>query len=1175
MLTSNFMSQLMRRQNLAPVGLVALGLALAGCSGGGSSSSGASSDFKVLSISVPPNGTWQINRQIEIAFSQPIDFSTVNLNTISITRTGGGPASGEFRVKTVVSDPLAACPTADAVPTTIVFQPTCPKLDDFSDAGLTPGGVEYTLNIVGSASGLTVQSTSGKRLGSSQTVRFNTPNSTQPSVLFIDPVVASGPRAIVQKLNCTNQPAVSYLELGNNPDNRVNFKERATLNISLGAEPAQVGFTAPLNLYSAVDTKVAIVVQIDQPVNPASVNISPDRVRLEYLSDEAAPEIASNWIRVAHTVQLTANCTTTGAVLRVVPTGILPQGRLVRVVLTPDFRDISGNGNIQDQVVGTMRVKTATDPGTNTPGLAADEYKEEFTVGGLAPGSQQDTTTPIDTPPANWGGDKLSASFNFGGTGGPGGNFVWRVRPLANGTTVLNTSFTVITNEDQTLTEPVINGQVDVKDLIVEANAILDIKGPNPCVIRASGRVDIQGRIFCRGANNGGVTCFSCANIPSPGSTGNGGGGRGGTGSILTTQSTPQGEAGYGAFDLAGGGGGGGEAGWKNSGDVNAYRGAGGGGGMFAIDVPKAVGSSCPDQSIIGLDAEDGANGAAAANGAIGGVGVRPKGGLKGPRPFIDVNPTDPNVAILDDDAGSPYVAFFHLNDFWGSMKVGTTIIRGELATPWAGAGGGGGGDSITSSAFPTSPFLVANNKKGAGGGGGGGSLTILCLGDIVFGTAGRIDCSGGTGGGGENTNGTDRVGSASGGGSGGHVILQAGGVIDFRLCVTGSVTNNQVTGAGIYARGGEGGEGAGGVGGSNPSSSSGIQEQPPTADLLPPNAYPPISACVVAGNTVGNATGQIDGTGGDGGPGVIQLHVSSLDKILAPNTNVTVNKLSTILKPNPIGTFVETAGGAGTPAPTINTPLQWKQLLPIFGRDSKAISKWIPLGATSVAPVSNTPRPIVFKMAGLTPAGLINSPAGTIPELAPILSGALAAEPSLPFIAADARTVAFDATAITDDIYIRNPALLSLFELKIVGATTKKFDVASATYDGTTHVLRVTVSQSGLPLQGLTGTVSLIPRFFRVSTDGVLDALPPATAAAVKLEFQAAPITLAGTPDEANATPWTPDITTLNTSVTPPNTSLRFFRFRAAFTIGIGSPSLNANTPIPSIEFLRVPFKF
>ena len=60
----------MRRQNLASVGLVALGIALAGCSGGGSSSSGASSDFKVLSISVPPNGTWQINRQIEIAFSQ-------------------------------------------------------------------------------------------------------------------------------------------------------------------------------------------------------------------------------------------------------------------------------------------------------------------------------------------------------------------------------------------------------------------------------------------------------------------------------------------------------------------------------------------------------------------------------------------------------------------------------------------------------------------------------------------------------------------------------------------------------------------------------------------------------------------------------------------------------------------------------------------------------------------------------------------------------------------------------------------------------------------------------------------------------------------------------------------------------------------------------------------------
>jgi hypothetical protein len=1165
------MSQLTRLQNLGQVGLVAAGLAFAGCSGGGSSSSGASSDFRVLSVSVPANGTWQINRQIEIAFSQPIDFSTVNLNTISITQTGGGPASGEFRVKTTITDPFVTCPTTTNLSNIILFQPTCPTLDDFSDAGLTPGGVEYTLNIVGSTSGLTVQSTSGKRLGSSQTVRFTTPNSTQPSVLFIDPVVSSGPRPVLQKLACTNQPAVSYLELGNDPDNRVNLRERAVLNIYLGGEPAQAGFTAPLNFYSDVSSKIAFVVQIDQPVSPGSVNISADRVRLEYLTDEAHPEIAANWSRIAHTVVLGANCTQSGSVLRVIPTGILPQGRLVRVVLGPDFRDIVGNGNIQDQVVGTVRIATPVDPGTTNPGPAADEYKEEFTIGGTAPGSQQDTTTTIDTPPAIWGPQALSASFNFGGTGGPGGNFVYRVRPLANGTTVLNTSFTLITNEDQTASEPVVNGQVDVKDLIVEANAILEIKGPNPCVIRASGRVDIQGRILCRGANNRGVTCFSCANIPEIGSTGNGGGGKGGTGSILTTQSTPQGETGYGAFDLAAGGGGGGETGWFNSGNVDLYRGGGGGGGMFAIDVPKAVANSCPDQTIVGLDAEDGSPGAVGANSAIGGTGVRPKGGKKGPRPFIDLNPTDPNVAILDDDAGSPYVTFFHLNDFWGSMKVGNTIVRGELATPWAGAGGGGGGDSVTSSSFPTTPFNVNNNKKGAGGGGGGGSLTILCLGDIVFGSAGRIDAGGGTGGGGENTNGIDRVGGGSGGGSGGHVILQAGGVIDFRACVVGSVTNNQITGAGIYARGGEGGEGRAGVGGAGPNSI----ELPPTQDLLPPNAYAPISTCTVAGNTVGAATGTIDGCAGDGGPGVIQLHVSSLDKILAPNTSITTNKLSTILKPNPIGTLVETAGPAGTPAPTINTPLQWKQLLPIFGRDSKAISKWIPLGATSVPPTGNTPRPITFKMAGLTAAGLINSPAGTIPELTAVLSGTLATEPSLPFIAADGRTVAFDATGITDDIYIRNPALISQFELKIVGGTTHKFDVASATYDGTTHVLRVTVSQSGLPLQGLTGTVSLIPRFFRVSTDGVLDALPPPTAASVKLEFQAAPITPAGAPDEVNATPWTPDITTLNTTVTPANTALRFFRFRATFTIGIGSPSLSADTPIPSIEFLRVPFKF
>lgn len=1146
---------------LGQAGLLAAGLALSACSGGGSSGSG-SSGFALTAVSVQPNATVQINRPIEFTFTQAVDFASVNLNTISITQVGGGPAAGEFRLKTKKSDPLDPCSADVLVPNVVIFQPSCPTLDDFSDSGLTPGGVQYQINVVGSTTGgSTVRSNSGKNLGESQTLNFVTPASTQASTLFVDPVVNSAPRAIILDPNCTNQTKLSYLELGGDTQNRELFVKRATPVAALGADVETTGFLAPLNFYSDGASKVAIIVQLDQPVNPSTTNVSDATVLLQYLANEALPNVDASWAPVPHTVSLDANCTVSGAVLRIVPIGILPQGRLVRVVLTPDFRDLVGNGNILPAVVGSFRVRTASTPTLTPADTTADGATETFTVGGTTTGSNQDTTAVLDAAPAAWGEDgQLKASFNFGGTGGPGGAFVYRVRSISNGTTVFNTTFQSITNEDQSLTEPCVNGQVDVKDFIVDAGGVLEIRGPNPCVIRASGKVDIQGRIFLRGTNSRGVVSYSSANLPEAGGSGAAGGGRGGTGSYLTTQSTPRGESGYGAFNVANGGGEGGETGFNASSDVNARRGAGGGGGNFATDVPRLATSTtlnpaCPEQTIIGLDAEDGSNGSPSASGAQHPVGQVPQGGKKGPRPFVDNNPTDLTIAALDDDAGTPTQTKFHLNDFWGSMLVGTTVIAGELANPYAGAGGGGGGNACGTATFPTTPFSAINDKKGAGGGGGGGSLTILCLGNITFGAAGRIDASGGTGGGGENTNGTNRIGGGSGGGSGGHVILQAGGNIDFRSCVPGTAAANYSTGAGIFARGGEGGEGADGIGGTNPPSI----ENPPTSDMLPPNSYNG-GACAFTGNAVGT----IVGCGGDGGPGVIQLHVSDLSKILVPTAATT--KISNIVRPNPIGT---------TPLNT-DTPASWRQLLPIFGRNSKAVSKWIPLGSTSVPATGSTPKPITFVFGGTNPAtGFVSSAAGQVSELPPILTGTLAAEPALPFITADKRSVVFDATTIAgaDDIYLRNPGLVSQFGLRIVGVTTQRFDIATATYDENAQTLRVTVVDSGTPLNNLTGVASIIPRFFRVLQDGTLDSLT--TSSTVKIEFQAAPAAASGLPNATLATPWVTDINLLNTSVSPANTTLRFFRFRVAFEIGVGSSNLDFNTPIPSLDFLKVPFKF
>ncbi|MDP6520014.1 MAG: hypothetical protein QF411_08960, partial [Planctomycetota bacterium] len=88
--------------------------------------SGSGSTFAILDISVTQGEVWKINRPIDITFSLPYDFSTVSLNTVNILTENGAPALGSFlQVDT----------------RTLRFQPTCPTLSDYSDAGFSPGGL--------------------------------------------------------------------------------------------------------------------------------------------------------------------------------------------------------------------------------------------------------------------------------------------------------------------------------------------------------------------------------------------------------------------------------------------------------------------------------------------------------------------------------------------------------------------------------------------------------------------------------------------------------------------------------------------------------------------------------------------------------------------------------------------------------------------------------------------------------------------------------------------------------------------------------------------------------------------------------------------------------------------------------------------------------------------------
>src|SRR5688572_28939086 len=87
--------------------LIALsaGFALPACGGGG----GGGGEFQITGINLRQNDVWRINRSIRITFSKPVDFASVNLNTLNVRQVGGGPTAGEFWLengdRTVVFQP--------------------------------------------------------------------------------------------------------------------------------------------------------------------------------------------------------------------------------------------------------------------------------------------------------------------------------------------------------------------------------------------------------------------------------------------------------------------------------------------------------------------------------------------------------------------------------------------------------------------------------------------------------------------------------------------------------------------------------------------------------------------------------------------------------------------------------------------------------------------------------------------------------------------------------------------------------------------------------------------------------------------------------------------------------------------------------------------------------------
>ena len=757
---------------LGAIGLSGL-LITASCSGGGSGGTGGTGfGFQLTQISVQGGSIWQINRPIEFQFSDEVDFATVSMNTMNVATTTGQPATGTFFFKSVDLDGDGTLESVDR--TVIVFQPTCPRESDLSDAGLQPGSVPYRLTVLGETSGSSnvVSSTAGVKLVNTQTRNFTTPGTNDPGDAFIDTV--NGPPVPVIRTEGSSEAAATYIELGGDTSNRIYF-EFDENDQTIDTNPP--GFEVPLNLFSDVTTSVAIVIEFNQPISPDANNLDSSLIRLEFLDGSL------NWVPIDTSIVLTANCTETGgARVRLEPVGILPAASRFRAVIRPGFEDLVGDPNLLDlddfAEAPTLdsQFTSLTPPDGNADGL-----DESFDLSGTTPGSFEDSDALFATTVADWGGGDLTSAFSFEGTGGnDNGDFDWVIGDDED-IFFFDTSSTTISGGpggSPTSTQTSVGGLVNVRDLIILEGAILRVQGPNPMTINATGSVIIRGTLDLSGFSAKNVATLNTGNQAEKGGAGAAGGGRGGNASETTNNTTLRGGTGVGAFGLLNGGGIGGESGHAEGGKENRRPGTGGGGsfGEFLVSTKR-------------IAPEDGDDGVATTTGCV--TNQSPAaGGPAGPDPFVNADLEDNvfGVRPITDGAGN-------LLD----------LKRGELQSLWAGAGGGGGGDAVPGAECPSPNWTPGSDEKGGGGGGGGGALRVNALGPIIFGNNGTILAEGGQGAVGENTNFLDHIGGTGGGGSGGHVLLETAAQIDF----TDGNPATAMSRSYISAQGGLGGQGA------------------------------------------------------------------------------------------------------------------------------------------------------------------------------------------------------------------------------------------------------------------------------------------------------------------------------------------------------------------------------
>ena len=513
-----------------------------GIGSGSSAGSGSEGQFRVIRSNLPDNATWELNRVIEIEFSDRLDPDSVGFGSISFVTDDYSipPVTGSFEFEEGSEDRI------------VLFRPTCPNNSDNTNGGFYPEGTQYTMVLPGqdTLSNSAIRDALGRPLALGYSRQFSTPLGQGPS-LFMDDL-PTPPKLI--------------------PSSGVRFPGK-------------------LNLF--IDPDPNIILSFDQSLDGRSSNINLENIYILY-SDVPADQVVGD-VNFPSThlipgmVSLTDNCKERAEVSFVVA-GILPPGRALRVVVRRELLDIAGNGNIEDQVWPDFALPTLEDyfDDSTTPWdvtEVVDEFTENFND---TRGLDLDAAYPM--PMATTGEGYVRASFEFPGT-------------FTSKDFFLNSGYQEIFTDGQTFFTDTNNtlftlqdGVLSCRDFTIKSGSELRGRGDSPLVIYANGNVQIEGTLNVSGNNALWPTGLNSASRPEGGAKGECGGGTGGTSSAEMTKETPRGMTGFGAFQVPGGGGVGGEAGYNQRDQVGYANtemanniSAGGGGGGFALTDNEAV----------------------------------------------------------------------------------------------------------------------------------------------------------------------------------------------------------------------------------------------------------------------------------------------------------------------------------------------------------------------------------------------------------------------------------------------------------------------------------------------------------------------------------------------------------------------------------------------------------